>query len=211
MALQRTQEHLIKPEGVCSVMVDQIIRVNNIMFRFRHLFYFPATDVFTIFEYKFGIFKFWAPFFECLKIEHIIIHKIHIYMNRSGIAVQRVLSQYAESPENLVVIYDDLDLDVGRLRIRKRGGHGGHKGLQSIIEQLATKEFVRIRMGIGRPAQTEHPDKQMLQEKVVDYVLQPFDQDEQPLIRDSLKRSVEAIKLIVADQLDTAMNLYNRR
>jgi peptidyl-tRNA hydrolase, PTH1 family len=141
----------------------------------------------------------------------VLLIKPQTYMNRSGIAVQRVLYQYAESPENLVVIYDDLDLDVGRLRIRKRGGHGGHKGLQSIIEQLATKEFVRIRMGIGRPAQTEHTDKQMLQEKVVDYVLQPFDQDEQPLIRDSLKRSVEAIKLIVADQLDTAMNLYNRR
>jgi PTH1 family peptidyl-tRNA hydrolase len=103
------------------------------------------------------------------------------------------------------VIYDDLDLDIGRLRIRKRGGHGGHKGIKSIIQYLETYEFVRIRVGIGRP----DPAKSM-QEHIVEYVLQPFQQDERPIIAEVLKRSLKAITLIITDQVDTAMNRYNR-
>ena len=141
----------------------------------------------------------------------VLLIKPQTYMNRSGIAVQRVLRQYTESPENLVVIYDDLDLEVGRLRIRKRGGPGGHKGLRSIIEHLGTYEFVRIRMGIGRPVSARNSEDQSRQEDVVEYVLQPFQQDEHSIINETITRSIEALKLIVADQLDTAMNLYNRR
>jgi PTH1 family peptidyl-tRNA hydrolase len=143
--------------------------------------------------------------------QQVLLIKPQTYMNRSGIAVQKVLHQYQESAENLVVIYDDLDLAIGRLRIRKRGGHGGHKGLKSIIEHLETNEFVRIRMGIGRPDPAQNLEEQSWREHVVEYVLQPFQQDEQPIINDALKRSIEAIKLIVADQPDTAMNIYNRR
>ena len=141
----------------------------------------------------------------------VLLIKPQTYMNRSGIAVQRVLRQYTESPENLVVIYDDLDLEVGRLRIRKRGGPGGHKGLRSIIEHLGTYEFVRIRMGIGRPVPARNSEDQSRQEDVVEYVLQPFQQNEHPIINEAITRSIEALKLIVADQLDPAMNLYNRR
>jgi PTH1 family peptidyl-tRNA hydrolase len=142
--------------------------------------------------------------------QRVLLIKPQTYMNRSGIAVGEILARYQESFENLVVIYDDLDLEVGRLRIRKQGGHGGHKGVKSIIEYLETNEFVRIRMGIGRPDPTDIPEKKSLQENVVDYVLQPFHQDEQPIINAVIKRAVEAIKLIVADRLNTAMNLYNR-
>jgi PTH1 family peptidyl-tRNA hydrolase len=131
-------------------------------------------------------------------------------MNRSGIAVREVLHRYQETPENVVVIYDDLDLNVGRLRIRQQGGHGGHKGIKSIIEDLNTHEFVRIKIGIGRPDSATIPEGESVQEHIVEYVLQPFQQDEQPIITEVLKRCVEAIKLIIADQLDAAMNRYNR-
>jgi PTH1 family peptidyl-tRNA hydrolase len=125
--------------------------------------------------------------------------------------VQEVLRRYQKSPENIVVIYDDLDLDIGRLRIRKKGGHGGHKGIKSIIQYLETYEFVRIRIGIGRPDPVAMPEEQPLQNRIVEYVLQPFQQDEQSLIAEVLKRSVEAITLIITDQVDTAMNRYNRQ
>jgi PTH1 family peptidyl-tRNA hydrolase len=132
-------------------------------------------------------------------------------MNRSGFAVKEVLRQYEEFAEHIIVIYDDLDLDLGRLRIRTRGGHGGHKGVQSIIEHLKTDEFIRIRIGIGHPHSKEVPQEIQLREDVTDYVLQPFQQDEYSTVNDVMKRSVKAIELIVTNQLAMAMNRYNRR
>jgi len=142
--------------------------------------------------------------------QRVFLLKPQTYMNRSGIAVREILHRYEESPEHIVVIYDDLDLAVGRLRIRKKGGHGGHKGLKSLIECLETKEFLRIRMGIGRPERPVIVDKESWQNQIVDYVLQPFGQDEQPMMSAALKRCVEAIALIVVHQTETAMNTYNR-
>ncbi len=143
--------------------------------------------------------------------QRVLLIKPQTYMNRSGIAVREVLRQYHESAENLVLIYDDLDLDVGRLRIRKQGGHGGHKGIKSVIEYLETHEFVRIRIGIGRPEPAKMSQEHAEQDHIVEYVLQPFQQEEQPVVLEVLKRCVEAITLILADQLDTAMNRYNRQ
>jgi PTH1 family peptidyl-tRNA hydrolase len=142
--------------------------------------------------------------------QRILLLKPQLYMNRSGIAVREILQRYEESPEHIIVIYDDLDLAVGRLRIRKKGGHGGHKGLKSIIECLETKKILRIRMGIGRPERPVIVDKEAWQNQIVNYVLQPFGQDEQPLINVALKRCVEAIELIVVNQTETAMNTYHR-
>jgi PTH1 family peptidyl-tRNA hydrolase len=142
--------------------------------------------------------------------QRVLLLKPQTYMNRSGIAVREILRRYEKSFEDLVVVYDDLDLEIGRLRIRKKGGHGGHKGMRSIIECLETKEFVRIKIGIGRPERTEVADKLSLQTQIVDYVLQPFGQDEQPLIGATLARCVEAIELIVVNYLEAAMNRYNR-
>ena len=135
------------------------------------------------------------------------------YMNLSGAAVEPVLRQYDESPTHVIVIYDDLDLAPGRLRIRTRGGHGGHKGVKSIIEHLATQDFLRIRIGIGRP-QNDTPDQtstsQDHRDNVVDYVLQPFSQEELPMIGEVMRQTIHAIELIVTDQTAMAMNLYNR-
>ncbi len=153
----------------------------------------------------------WSHLFQAnVQGQPVLLVQPQTYMNRSGIAVEEVLHQYQTSPEDMIVIYDDLDLDVGRLRIRTHGGHGGHKGAKSIIEHLETNEFARIRIGIGRPSSQESQQGQFVRDSVVDYVLQPFQQDEQPIINEVMKRAVDAVGLIIKDQVSMAMNLYNR-
>ena len=107
------------------------------------------------------------------------------------------------------MIYDDLDLPAGRMRIRARGGHGGHQGVRSIINALSTRDFMRIRIGIGRPpnAPTASSDPR---NEVVEYVLQPFSQEERGIIREVMQHAVQAIALIVTGQTALAMNRYNR-
>lgn len=133
------------------------------------------------------------------------------YMNRSGLAIQELLDRYYQVLDHLVVIYDDLDLEPGLLRIRPRGGHGGHKGLKSILERLGDKQFIRVRIGIGRPRNETVHDASPLREDIVDYVLQPFDHEELPIINDVLDRAADAVELILSGQLEAAMNRYNRR
>ena len=133
------------------------------------------------------------------------------YMNRSGLAVQELLDQYHQTRDHLIVIYDDLDLEPGTLRIRPRGGHGGHKGIKSILEYLGDAQFIRVRLGIGRPQSETVHDPSFSREDVVDYVLQPFDEEELPIMKDVLNRAADAIELILSGQLDAAMNRYNRR
>jgi PTH1 family peptidyl-tRNA hydrolase len=140
---------------------------------------------------------------------HVLLLKPQTYMNLSGSAVQRVVEEYAVEVHDIAVVYDDLDLSVGRLRIRKKGGHGGHKGVRSIIEHLETTHFVRLRMGIGRPESTQADEGNCQPVDIVEYVLQPFTQAEQPIMREAVKRAVDAIRLIAAGRVDTAMNLHN--
>jgi PTH1 family peptidyl-tRNA hydrolase len=142
--------------------------------------------------------------------QHLFLIQPQTYMNRSGLAVEQVLRHYQGLSEHLVVIYDDLDLQLGRLRIRPRGGHGGHKGVKSLIEHLGTQEFIRIRIGIGRPRPEQSRQASRLREEVVDYVLQPFQPDELTIVNDVMTRAIKAIDLIVHNQLARAMNLYNR-
>jgi PTH1 family peptidyl-tRNA hydrolase len=108
------------------------------------------------------------------------------------------------------VIYDDLDLALGRLRIRSRGGHGGHKGVKSLIEYLDTNEFIRIRIGIGRPQGEALQLAPSSREDIVDYVLQPFQHEEYTTVKEVMRQAVKAIELIIEGQMAMAMNLYNR-
>ncbi|PID57045.1 aminoacyl-tRNA hydrolase [candidate division KSB3 bacterium] len=136
------------------------------------------------------------------------------YMNLSGLAVAELLDRNNASPKQLIVVYDDLDLPPGLLRIRLRGGHGGHKGVKSIIENLDTDAFIRIRIGIGHPrvhSERELKDHCGGRGDVVDYVLQAFQQDEIGLLREVLHKTADAIALIVTGKIEHAMNLYNRR
>ena len=124
------------------------------------------------------------------------------FMNQSGQAVQSLLSTYKVKPENLLVIYDDLDLLVGEIRIRPQGSPGSHKGMRSIVESIGTTLFPRIRLGIGpRPEAVE----------AVDYVLSRFSEEEKPKVKEAVEKACQAVEMIVAGHLAEAMNTFNRR
>ncbi len=122
------------------------------------------------------------------------------YMNRSGLAVKEIVSNYRLDLNRILVIYDDLDLPTGTIRLRKKGGGAGHRGVQSIIEFLGTEEFSRLKIGIGKPPPGLEPSE---------YVLQPW-QEDQDLIEPALLKASDAVLSFVTDGLETAMNNYNR-
>ena len=125
----------------------------------------------------------------------------YTYMNNSGDGVRAMLRDTRGDPDSLVIIHDDLDLPFGRIRIRKGGSSGGQRGVQSVIERLGTKEFIRVRLGIGRPPSGMDP---------VEYVLNSFTTAEWQLIPAVLDRAVDGIVALARDGLETAMNQYNR-
>jgi PTH1 family peptidyl-tRNA hydrolase len=129
----------------------------------------------------------------------VILAKPQTFMNLSGEAVERLAHFYQVTPENILVIYDDLDLPVGKIRLRPEGGSGGHKGMKSIIEHLGTNGFCRLRVGIGRPP---HGDP-------VDYVLGDFTPDERIAMDEARERVVSAVELWLAEGIVVAMNKYN--
>lgn len=135
--------------------------------------------------------------------EKVVLAKPQTYMNLSGESVGSLLRWYKLTHSDLIVIYDDLDLPPGKLRIRRGGGAGGHKGMQSVIDALGTDDFPRVRIGIGRPGQPECDP--------TDYVLGGFSADEAGEIQDILGQAAEAVLCIVRNGLERAMNLYNRR
>ncbi|MDE6625552.1 MAG: aminoacyl-tRNA hydrolase [Lachnospiraceae bacterium] len=130
----------------------------------------------------------------------VILLKPMTYMNLSGESIREVANYYKILPEDIIVIYDDINLDVGRLRIREKGSAGGHNGIKNIISQLGTEEFPRIRIGVGmKPPKME----------LVDYVLSRFSQEEQSLMDQGYERACEALKLLLADDIPAAMNQFN--
>ncbi len=130
----------------------------------------------------------------------VALAKPQTFMNRSDRAVVGLLRHLRLTPQELIVIHDDLDLAQGRLRIRPRGGSGGHRGIESIIQALSTDEFTRIRVGVGRPAHDVDP---------VEHVLGEFFEEEEEGLWLSLRRVVEAVKVIVVEDTQAAMNRFN--
>ncbi len=122
------------------------------------------------------------------------------FMNKSGKAVRELLEGTGIEPRSLVVVYDDIDLPLGQIRVRQEGGPGTHKGVASIVEEIATTRFPRIRLGIG-PLPNDRD--------MVDYVLSPFTENEKETLADGLERAREALVLIQAGHIDKAMNSYN--
>ena len=129
----------------------------------------------------------------------VILMEPLTFMNRSGFAVKEVMKKYPLGPENLIVVHDDLDMETGKLKIRKKGSSGGHRGVDSIIESIGTREFVRVKIGVGReegvPAE--------------EYVLRKFGKDQIPLIKDAIVRASDAIAMVLRDGVDKAMNEFN--
>ncbi len=124
------------------------------------------------------------------------------WMNRSGPVVNALLMHHVASPADVIVVHDDLDLPLGRLRIKRTGGAGGHNGVLSIVSALETRHFWRLKIGIGRPAPHENP---------AEYVLCPFSQDELSSLDQILDRAAEALACFVVEGSESAMNRYNVR
>ncbi|MDA8169893.1 MAG: aminoacyl-tRNA hydrolase [Nitrospiraceae bacterium] len=121
------------------------------------------------------------------------------YMNLSGQAVRAVLQKKGISPEHLIVIHDDMDLEAARLRVRKNGSSGGHRGVESVIRETGTINFIRVRIGIGRdpavPAET--------------YVLQKFSKEESVSMKEAVSSAALAVEIIISEGLEKAMNRFN--
>lgn len=135
--------------------------------------------------------------------QKVILVKPQTYMNLSGESVRSVLDFYKVDEETeLLIIYDDVSLDVGQLRIRKKGSAGGHNGIKSIIQHLGTQNFQRIKVGVG-----EKPKDYDL----ADYVLGHFTKAEKEMMQDGYKRAIEAVELILQGEIDAAMNEFNKK
>lgn len=124
------------------------------------------------------------------------------WMNLSGPPLKGLLRELGLTPDDLVVVHDDLDMEPGRLRIRQGGGSGGHNGIKSVIEALGTPQFVRLKIGIGRPAPRQDS---------ADYVLERVTPEEMAVYEPCLERAVDALELLLNRDVATAMNQFNVR
>jgi PTH1 family peptidyl-tRNA hydrolase len=131
----------------------------------------------------------------------VLLAKPQTFMNRSGRAVGRLVRARDIPLDGLLVVYDDLDLPLGRLRLRPEGGTGGHKGMASIGEVLGNQAFARLRVGIARPPAHQDP---------AEYVLESFEPEELPIVSTVVARAAEAIECWLTEGITAAMDLYNR-
>jgi len=134
--------------------------------------------------------------------KRILLATPQTYMNNSGLAIRQIVDSGGIAIEHLVIVYDDLDIPLGDIRIRKEGGAGTHKGMSSIVRELGIGLFPRIRVGIGPLP----PDVD-----ATDFVLSAFLDEEKPLLEQGLNSAMKALDLILQEQIETAMNLYNQR
>ena len=137
----------------------------------------------------------------------LLVAKPHTFVNLSGKAVGCLASKYHISPSDLLVIYDDLDLPLGKIRLRQSGGSGGHKGMKSIISALGSEDFPRIRAGIGRP-QAEGLSN-IDEDVIVNYVLSDFSPQEEEVIKSAIVTVAEAIDCFLAQGIEAAMSKFN--
>lgn len=149
----------------------------------------------------------WRRRYEAEIAEHraigpVLLVKPQTFMNLSGTSVREAAKFYKVPSVDIVVIHDDLDLPPGRMRIRERGGAGGHRGIESIISQLGTDEFVRIKFGIGRPPAGW---------ETADYVLGRFNPEEQTLIKEMTVTAADAVEMLLKEGVAPTMNRFNRQ
>lgn len=144
----------------------------------------------------------------------ILLLKPLTFMNQSGQAVS-LISQYLNiSISNIIVIHDDIDLPLGQLKIQKGGGTAGHHGLESIVKSLGTEDFIRFRVGIGRPGEMQNVQCRMNNDKkknITNYVLEGFTKEEGEMIEKTVERVVEGIEYFLGNELEKTMNKYNKR
>ena len=124
------------------------------------------------------------------------------WMNITGPSLKGLLHEFSLTADDLILVHDDLDLDLGRLRVKQAGGHGGHNGIKSVIDTIGTSGFVRIKIGISRPA---------LHQDSADYVLQPFTREEIEVLNPCLDRAIDALECLIHRGIAVAMNQFNVR
>ncbi len=132
----------------------------------------------------------------------VVLARPQTFMNESGRAAAELLRNSYLTPEHLIVVHDELDLPLGAVRVKTGGGHGGHNGLRSLIEQLGTGEFVRVRIGIGRP----DPGRD-----AADYVLAPFLPEERGTAEDAVRKAADAVAAVLQQGAAAAMNQFNQK
>lgn len=130
----------------------------------------------------------------------VMLVKPQTYMNLSGRSVKEIFEYYDLESENIIVIYDDIDIELGRIRLRKKGSAGTHNGMRSIIYEIQTENFPRVRIGIGKPEKGD----------LAKYVLGRFDEFQKESIINAIKESAEAVEAIVNSGIEKAMNDYNK-
>jgi len=135
--------------------------------------------------------------------EEVILSKPQTYMNLSGEAVRRLLQFFRIPPENLVVLHDDLDLPLGKIRIRLRGGHGGHQGIKSIIDALGDDGFIRLKVGIGRPVERSQDP--------TDYVLEPLNQKAKEEFKAIADRCAQVLEVLLIGGPQEAMEQFHKK
>ena len=133
----------------------------------------------------------------------VLVAKPQTYMNNSGDAVRLLSGAYADSLTDVLIVYDDVDLPLGKLRIRANGSSGTHNGMRSIVEQLASEQFPRLRFGVRGASYAET-------NRLRDYVLDDFEEQELPVVERAVQRSIDALVLFARGDLRRAMNEFNR-
>ena len=166
----------------------------------RHNIGFEAVDyIADKYNIELNRIKFKGIFGEgMINGKKVILLKPTTYMNLSGESIREVVNFYKISNEDIIVIYDDISLEVGRLRIREKGSHGGHNGIKSIIANLSTDVFPRVKIGVGAP-----------KGDLVSHVLGKFSNSEVEMLRESIKATEEAVATIIKSDAKEAMNKYN--
>jgi Peptidyl-tRNA hydrolase len=134
--------------------------------------------------------------------KNVILLKPSTYMNNSGLAAKKAKKLYGIKPEKIIVAHDEMDIVFGSQRIRKNGSSAGHNGIKSIIEELETPDFTRIRLGIGKPLPGIN---------IADYVLSEFSEEELETIAESREKWAEIANMIVSESVEAAMNAFNKK
>lgn len=144
------------------------------------------------------------------KTKNYIVGKPQTYMNLSGLSVSYLLTYYKISPRDLWVVHDDIDIPLGKLKIRRGGGPGGHHGIESIIKEIKTPDFVRFRVGIGKvEKKRDATEKNMHRREVERFVLSPFTTHEEGDLRKIIKKTSQAIEFTLKKGIVSGMNIYN--
>lgn len=132
--------------------------------------------------------------------QKVILLKPQTYMNLSGESVKEVAEFYNLKPEEIIVIYDDIDIEKGHIKIRKKGGAGSHNGMKSVVEELQSTNFARIRVGIGQPE---------FKSDMINYVIGKVPQEEQKILQQGVEKAAKAVEEILKNGIDIAMNKFN--